>query len=1107
MGSEKNIKEVFLKELANSALRRRIALAGGLLSVLSSVVFLLLFLLLALNSLFSNWSFFPFFAFLFFWTGVACALLYSLLSPSFHVADKSGLAALLDGKTGGYRSLFGSALEFSREEKGSGGYSRYLIDEAIRRANIDIKKLKEKNIFAAEGRSGWAAAGILLGVLFVCQALFAPQSVNEIISFISDPGVSFTGSEKANILAASGNISLLEGEDIYVEGINFGAEAKDVTLCTSSVDGVWKEEKIAPDTVSAGNIPFAVYRKTLKSPQDDLIYCFKSDGGSSDTFGVDVTYFPVINRLSARLDYPDYTRMPSETVETVAGRMRVPLGTSINISGKTSKIIKEGTLMFTRAKDLPVKVSGDKFSASFTAGAKDTFHVSVTDSEGHENKHRIFHPLEVTYDLPPEVEVITPEDGALLPRSLLASLQYRAVDDYSVSRINLKFKIEEKEYKTIVLFKAEGKNNGVVKEVFEWSLEGNSVMPGDRIYYYLEAFDSNVLSGPGYSRTELRYMDVPSLSQMYASHRKSQERQTNQIDDLYRSGQEAKEKLKKLSDRFKAEPEMDWGKKREGKNVLEKFKKLRQKALESASRMEKSLNLLQQNRMTSMKIGKKLERIQQLISRLESETLKDLIEKTNRIMNELSEEDITSAMEDLEISTEEMTEELDRTIDYLKQVMREEKMEELMRRMESMLERQKALRDSAEAEDLEKLSEDQKDLAKEAKEYEEDLGSLSKSEDNKRNSELERAHKQLEEAKLDSVMNKAAGQMESGERNGARCTQKDAVDEMLGLYTSLGRCQKGMSMRLSDRVKKSIQHAADMLVETSKLQEEVAKDLAGAGSPAEGTASEKQMFVEAAIRDIVEELYEITRKSMFRSRLVFTHLGCAARGAEGVLDAIENRRHGKARDSSRYALGHLNKGVIELLRANSSSNGGGGGAKKKISDMLNRQMAIDRQLQKMYGNQNRSSLSMSQRAKMSRLAAKQRKMKEIAEQIEEESVGGEDLLGEIEGLASQMDSIAEKLDEGKLDKDLIGMEERVLGRMLQAQRSINRRDYKRERVSRNAEILWGDDPGRAARTSENSDAILEMIRSGMRMKGPREYEDLIDLYFRALSRKVRERGE
>jgi hypothetical protein len=594
---------------------------------------------------------------------------------------------------------------------------------------------------------------------------------------------------------------------------------------------------------------------------------------------------------------------------------------------------------------------------------------------------------------------------------------------------------------------------------------------------------------------------------MYADHRKNEAQQTKQIDDLYRAGLDTREKLKRFSDKFKAEPEMDWSKKREGKILLEKYKNLRQRVLEAASRMEKTLDAIQQNRMTSMSIGKKLERIQQLMSRLESDRLKKIIEETNRIVDGLSEEEIASAMEDLEISTKEMTEELDRTIDFLKQVIREEKVEELMRRMESMLERQKVLRDSAKTDNLEKLSEGQEKLGGESEKFEEDLKSLSEEEGIRNNAEMKDIMNKMAQANLDSLMKNAAKQMRGGERSGARCTQKKAMNEMLGLYTSLGRFQMGMSMTMKKHVKKGIQNAAGQLIETSKLQEEIAEGLLGKGISADVSIEEKELVVKRAINRVIEELYMIARKSRFKSQLVFTHLGGAARGVEEVLSGIENKRRGQAHDSAIYALGQLNKGVIELLRASSSGQGSGSGSKKKMRMMLDQQMAIDNQLQTLYGNQNKSSLSMSQRAKMTRLAAKQRKMGEVMKQIEKESVNGENLLGEIEGLASQMDSVAGKLNEGKMNKNLMGMEERILGRMLQAQRSINRRDYKRERVSRSAENLWGEDPGPATGTEENREIILEMIRKGMRMKAPREYEDLIELYFRALSRQVRKSGE
>ncbi len=1110
MGDEQKIKEAFKKALSDSALSRRLALSGGVLSVLTVALFLLFSSLFVLHSFFSSWDLFPFSAFLFFWAGVICAVVFSVSSPFFHPADKKKLAGILDKKTGRYKSLLGSAFEFSSSKKKNKGYSLYLMEETIRRANKDITKLKEGNIFAGEGRPEWTAAGILLGILFLFQVGFAPAAINDILPFISDPGISFRVSKGANILVSSGNISILEGEGFFVEGVNFGSEVDEVFLCTNSVDEIWREKRLDPETIYAGNAPILIFRKHLGSPSTNLLYCFRSGNNFSDTFKVNVIYRPVINSMNAKLDYPDYTGMISGTVKTVAGKLGVPFGTRIDISGETSKDIAEGHLFFASGKVVPVEVSTGGFGVSFTAQADDTFYVSVTDQEGYKNRQRIVYPVQVINDLPPGVEILAPEDRAQLPRSLLISMHYRAVDDYSVNGINLRFKKDkrDKEYKTIILPGAGGKNSGVVEEVYKWSLKGNAVMPGDRIFYYLEAFDNNVHSGPGYARTEIRSLEVPSLSQMYANHRKNEAGQTKQIDDLYQFGVETKEILKRLSDKFKAEPKMDWGEKREGKMLLDKYKNLRRKSIEAASQLEKTLDALQQNRMTSMSIGKKLERIQQLMSRLESERLKKIIEETNRIIDELSEEEIASAMENLEISTEDMIAELDRTIDFLKQVMREEKVEELMRRMESMLERQKALRDSARTENLEELSEGQEELGEEAEKFKEDLDSLSGEEEFRNNEEMQNLKKDMAQANLDSLMEKAAEQLRRGERNSARCTQKETMDEMLGLYTSLGRFQMGMNLTMKEHIKKGIQNTAARLIETSMVQEEVVEGLLGGGMAGVGIGTaEKELVVKEAVKRVIEELYMLSRKSMFKSQLVFTHLGGAARGIEETLSGIENRRRGQARDSAIYALCQLNKGVIELLRAGSSSQGSGSGSRKKMQMMLSRQMAIDSQLQGMYRNQNRSSLSMSQRAEMSRLAAKQRKMEEVMKQIEKESGDSDNLLGKIEGLASQMDSVAGKLEEGKLSRDLIGMEEKILGRMLQAQRSLNRRDYKRERVSRSAEALWGEDPGPMMENEESREIILEMIRKGMRMKGPQEYEDLIELYFRALSRQIRKQGE
>ena len=141
---------------------------------------------------------------------------------------------------------------------------------------------------------------------------------------------------------------------------------------------------------------------------------------------------------------------------------------------------------------------------------------------------------------------------------------------------------------------------------------------------------------------------------------------------------------------------------------------------------------------------------------------------------------------------------------------------------------------------------------------------------------------------------------------------------------------------------------------------------------------------------------------------------------------------------------------------------------------------------------------------MARIAAEQRAMGELLEQITEESSGSGELLGRLDDVAEEMEGIAERLERGDLNNELLDREERILSRMLESQRSVQRRDYKRERMSTTADDLRALDPGILGSADDDIEVLLEMIRRGMHEKGPEEYEELIRLYFRALSKRVRE---
>jgi hypothetical protein len=237
---------------------------------------------------------------------------------------------------------------------------------------------------------------------------------------------------------------------------------------------------------------------------------------------------------------------------------------------------------------------------------------------------------------------------------------------------------------------------------------------------------------------------------------------------------------------------------------------------------------------------------------------------------------------------------------------------------------------------------------------------------------------------------------------------------------------------------------------------------------------------------------------------VFYQMERALAATDGVLEAAGERRGPDAADLARGAYESLNLAAIELLRsAGASGSCGGEGGAAGMQRIMGEQFSLDRRLREMLGGGSAGQWSMEERAGMARLAAEQRRLEELLEQTLAESREARELLGRLDDLGEDMLEVAESLERGELDDRLLEREERILSRMLESQRSLARRDYRRERTSRTAGDVAAAPGSRAGARGSDAELLLEMIRRSMRERGPAEYEELNRFYFRALSRKVR----
>jgi hypothetical protein len=112
-----------------------------------------------------------------------------------------------------------------------------------------------------------------------------------------------------------------------------------------------------------------------------------------------------------------------------------------------------------------------------------------------------------------------------------------------------------------------------------------------------------------------------------------------------------------------------------------------------------------------------------------------------------------------------------------------------------------------------------------------------------------------------------------------------------------------------------------------------------------------------------------------------------------------------------------------------------------------------------------------------------------------------EILGRLDKLGEEMKKVVEDLSKSRVGQQTIDRQQRILSRLLDAQKSVRRRDYTRRRLSRPGEVVVRSSPGELAPgLGEEETRLRQDLLRALDEDYPRAYQDLIRAYFQALSR-------
>jgi chromosome segregation ATPase len=147
---------------------------------------------------------------------------------------------------------------------------------------------------------------------------------------------------------------------------------------------------------------------------------------------------------------------------------------------------------------------------------------------------------------------------------------------------------------------------------------------------------------------------------------------------------------------------------------------------------------------------------------------------------------------------------------------------------------------------------------------------------------------------------------------------------------------------------------------------------------------------------------------------------------------------------------------------------------------------------------------MTEAQRLQQMAAQQEMIRQGLEELQQNFDQAKDLLGDVDQLQREMEDAQKDLAEKHVDPRLMERQQKILSRLLDAQRSIRQQEMSPQRESKTATLAERQSPPPIPEELLKKDRTLEEdVLRGSDDRYPSQYRKLVEEYFRALSKETR----
>jgi hypothetical protein len=1011
-----------------------------------------------------------------------------------------------------------NAMQLVSIDKNRSLYSPLLIDEAFKNVYNRTENLNFSSIVNFK-----KAKEILLylsGIVLLCllMFLFIPglsEASGRLIAFNEE----FIPPAKFRFDVSPGNKEITKGENVTIRIKTTGQKPSQVFLALKDDEQTdFNEHQLTPD--SAGYFAYSI-----NSVRSSFRYFAFSGDIKSEEFHVRVIERPVIRTLDITVTSPSYSKIPQHKQKD-NGNITALKGSIIDIDLSSTKEISKAILVFGDTLEVPLKINAMNAGGKFTIKYDDRYKIIIEDENHNRNSDPIVYEIKTLYDSYPAIDIINPGKNVSLSNDNRLPLFMKISDDYGFSKLIINYRLSSSKYesawdefKSIEIPVSKQQKEADVNYI--WNLSPVNLTVDDVVTYYAEIFDNDNVSGPKSTKTSEYTIRVPSLDEILARAENTQGEVQKDIQEVLKEAEDLKKTLDKIDQDMKQDKkELTWEEKEKLEKALDRFEQLQEKMEQAGNELQQMQEELQQNDLLSQETLEKYMELQKLMEEMSSDEMKQAMEKLRQMMEQMDRKNTQQAMEQMKLDEERFKKSVERTLNLLKRLQVEQKMDELVKRTEELtkkqeeLEKQTGEKDLNNPKDKNDISKKQDDISKDLDKLEKEMEKLAEKMSeipDMPSEEMEKLMEEMEAQKNQELSEQAKQDVQKNQKQQAMKKQDQISQNMQQMNQKMQDMQESMMQMNQMQTFTDMMRLLDNILSLSKQQEELRtqSEQLDPNSSQFKDNMQKQDNVQRNLDRITSQIAELSQKTFAITPELGKALGDAKREMMKSLSAMQNRNKGETFNNQGEAMGSLNEAAT-LMKGSMESmmQGGGQGGMmslmQQMGQMSQQQMNLNNLTQMLQQGQ-QGQLSPEQQGQLQRLSQQQELIRKSVEQLNKEareSGQSKSLPGSLENIAREMQEIIKDMNTQKLDDDLVQKQEKILSRMLDIQKSINERDFEKKRESNTGENIVLESPADLNLSNETGkNKIKDELNRAVKEGYSKDYENLIRKYYEMLQEK------